>query len=144
MRRRELADLRAQFGEYGIKGTRLRHQTLLAVTNINYAHTATVDEATAPISESPEKYSPIRGLHFSNTQCGAVRGRIPLCSCLQARFGVCDYGGRFNRTNLGGPGWWISPIGGPDLRIRNICEAACRCITLGSRRHARNNHHSRR
>ena len=29
--------------------------------------------------------SPIRGTQFANTQCDAVKGRIPLCSCLQAQ-----------------------------------------------------------
>ena len=42
-----------------MKGTLQPHPTLLAFTNINYAHTIKVGKATAPILEGPVAYSPI-------------------------------------------------------------------------------------
>jgi len=58
-RRRELVGLRAQFGECAMKGNLQPHPTLLALTNINYAHTITVGKDTALILEGPVAYSPI-------------------------------------------------------------------------------------
>ena len=142
-RRRELGGLRALFCECAIQGTLPPQPTLLALTNIKYAHTVTVDKATAPILEGPGAYSPIRVPHFANAKCGSVRGRIPLCSCLQAPSG---------RMRL----WWTYiPCESRRLRGVNIaywrsrfantqCEVVWRCIVLGSRHHARNKHHSRR
>ena len=52
-RRRELGGLRALFCECAIQGTLPPQPTLLALTNIKYAHTVTVDKATAPILEGP-------------------------------------------------------------------------------------------
>ena len=138
--RRKLAGLRAQFGECAMKGTLQPHPTLLAFTNINLAQTVTVEKAAAPILEGPEAHLCFRGPHFASMQCGSVRGRIPLCSCLQAPSG---------RMRL----WWTYlPRESWRHRVVNIaywrslfantqCEAVWRCITLGSRRHAPNKHH---
>ena len=68
---------------------------------------------------------------FANTQCKAVRGRIPLCSCLQAR------NGRMRSCLIYLPCESRSPRGVNIAYSRSQfanaqCEAVWRCIPLGS------------
>ena len=140
-RRRELAGLRAQFGDHAMKGTLQLYPTLLVFTNINWAH---------------------NGGRSHHAYIGGPRGVLA-----DSRASFCEYAmrgsPRAHPTLLVSPSTnrtyavmvdvstvRISEASGVNIaywrpRFANTqCEAVWRCIALGSRRYAAPNTHQYR
>ena len=77
----ECSLLEVPFCEYAMQGSPRPHPTLLLSSNTKWAVTA--DMSVISISEGPGVNIAYLRSKFANTQCEAVRGRIPLCWCLQ-------------------------------------------------------------
>ena len=67
------------FCECARRGSKRPHLALLLVSNTKWAYAVTVDKLILRISEGPWVKFAYRRSHFANTQCEAVRGRIPVC-----------------------------------------------------------------
>ena len=78
---------RSHLAKCAIRGSPRAHPILLLSSNMKWTYAITVDMPIMGISEGPGVNIAYWRSQFTNAQCEAVIGRIPLCSCIQTRSG---------------------------------------------------------
>ena len=122
------AGLRAQFCEYAMRGSLAPYPTRLRSPSTNEGYTCPATVLNAGVFGQATRIRQYGGPIWRNTQCEAVRRRIPLGSGTQAP----TRGKPVQRQYLMRVSFYShSPIRGPNL-ANTQCEAVSRCISLGS------------
>jgi hypothetical protein len=96
--------------------TRVHKHQLGAYSHDGQSHHAYIGGPRGVLADSRAPFLRIRN-------AGQSEGASHSARVSKHQADVCGYGGRIYRANLGGHGVKISPIGGPDLRMRNARQS---------------------